>query len=472
MKHHTHISLSIILLAVALSSCSLDETLYSELGDNYLSEDAAKEKVLTSAYGYANLRSNDYFYTSGMVSGETWTQYGVIQNYFAYLVNFTWPTSHGYFESVWRTFYRAIRDANIVIANTTASSSPTDQALEAEARFIRGYSYAFLHDWFGGLPLYQSPNDDLYLAKASSDETVAFIEADLLAAAKVLPLKQSTYGRATKGAAIGILSRVYLNDRQWQKAAETAKQVIDLGVYDLYPDYTKLFLIENEGNSEMIWVNQANPSAGIAFLANILPTNFPHQSNQTLFASEVRFYDVFVNSFHPDDARRSLIITSYKSTTNGQELQLLGNNGCLPGKYELDPNCVGSSYGNDIPVLRYADILLSRAEALNEINGPTAESVQLLNQVRTRAHLAPYSIQDFASKEAFRNAIFQEREWEFFFEQRGRTDQIRHGTFITRAKARGLTNAKDYQVLFPIPQAEIDANPNLIQNTGYASTEE
>lgn len=472
MKHHIRISFFAISLAVALSSCSLDEQLYSELGDSYLFDNAAKEKVLTSAYGYANLRSNDYFYTSGMVSGETWTQYGVIQNYFAYLVNFTWPTSHGYFESVWQTFYRAIRDANIVIANTAGSSSTTDQALEAEARFIRGYSYAFLHDWFGGLPLIQSPNDDLYQTKASSDETVSFIENDLLAAAKVLPVKQSTYGKATKGAALGILARVYLNDKQWQKAAETAKQVIDLGIYDLYQDYTKLFLIENEGNSEMIWVNQANPSAGIAFLANILPTDFPHQPNQTIFASEVRLYDSFVNSFHLDDVRRSLIITSYVSTTTGQELQLLGNNGCLPGKYELDPNCVGSSYGNDIPVLRYADILLSRAEALNEVNGPTAEAVELLNQVHTRAHLAPYSVQDFSSKDAFRDAIFQEREWEFFFEQRGRTDQIRHGTFIKRARARGLINAQDYQTLFPIPQAEIDANPNLVQNPGYASTEQ
>lgn len=450
-------------------SCSLDEKLYSELGDNYLSDDAAKENVLLSAYGYANQRGNAPFYTSGMVAGETWSQYGAINSYFAPLINFTWTTEHDYWRQVWQPFYSAIRDANIIIANTTGSDNDKDRLLEAEAHFIRGYSYSYLYDWFGGLPIYQSPDDDLYQERKSAAETIAFIEQELLAAAEVLPAKQSTYGRATKGAALGILAWVYLNDKQWQKAAETAKRVIDLGVYSLYPDYSELFKVANEGNSEMIWVNQANPSYGVAYQANILPTDYPHQTNQTIYASEVYLYDNVVNSFEDNDARKSLIVTSYVSSVSHQEKQLLGVNRSIPDKYEFDVNAIGASYGTDIPVQRYADILLIRAEALNELNGPNDESLGLLNQIRNRANLANYRVQDFPTKEAFRNALFQERAWEFFFEQKSRTDQIRQGTFIDNAKKRGLSIAQDYQTLFPIPQSEIDANPNLKQNEGYAA---
>lgn len=470
------IKISIIVSAfglIALSSCNgaLDETVYSALSDDYLSSSEAKYKVLLSAYGNANQRSNPYFYTSGMVSGETWTENGSIQAYLTPLVNFNWTSSHDYFSSLWQSFYAAIRDANIVIANTSNSNDATDLQYLAEARFVRAYSYAYLHDWFGGLPLYQSPDDEAYLEKSSSEETVAFIESELLAAAEVLPVKQVTYGRATKGAALGILSWLYLNDKQWDKAAETAKKVIDLKVYDLFPDYTQLFKIENEGNQELIWVNQANNSAGIAFPANILPTDYPHLSNQTIWASRVHLYDDFVNSFADGDLRKSLIATSYISSTTGKEVKLLGTNESYPYKYELDPNAIGSSFGNDIPVLRYADILLIRAEALNESQGVNVESVDLLNRIRTRAGVSTYNQSDF-TKESFRTALFQERSWEFFFEQKSRSDQVRQGTFITNAISRGLTYAKSYQVLFPIPQKELDANPKLKQNPGYESAVE
>ena len=469
MKHNVFIYS--ILLAAVTSSCSLDEKLYSELGDNYLSNESAKEKVLLSAYGYANQRSNPLFYTSGMVAGETWSQYGAINSSFAPLLNFTWTTAHGWWGQTWRSFYTAIRDANIIIAKTEGSSTETDRQLGAEARFVRGYSYARLYDWFGGLPIYDSPDSELYQERKSAAETLAFIEADLQAAAEILPAKQSTYGRATKGAALGMLAWIYLNDKQWQKAADAAKRVIDLGVYELYPDYTELFKVANEGNKEMIWVIQANPPYGVPFQANILPTDYPHLPNQTIYASEVYLYDDLVNSFADNDRRKSLIVTSYISTVSGKEVQLLGADKSIQDKYEFDVNAIGASFGTDIPVLRYADILLIRSEALNEESGPNNESLELLNKIRIRAGLEGYKTQDLSSKDAFRDAIFKERTWEFFFEQKSRTDQIRQGTFISNARKRGITSAQEYHTLFPIPQSEIDANPNLKQNDGYVINE-
>ena len=122
--------------------------------------------------------------------------------------------------------------------------------------------------------------------------------------------------------------------------------------------------------------------------------------------------------------------------------------------------------GNDFPLLRYADILLSRAEALNETNGPNQESIDLINQVRTVAGLGSLSIADFSSKDSLRDQILRERGWEFHTEALRRQDLIRHGKFIQWAKDRGKA-ASDYMALFPIPQTEIDANENIRQNTGY-----
>lgn len=460
---------AIILLLgiVSLSSCSgaLDEKLYSQLGESYLtsSPDAIK-KVLDSAYGEADDRNNWYFYAPELTSGTVWNEYGSIEKDLTPLRIFTFTSVHPYFKNYWALEYSAIRDANIVIAHTESSTDDTYRQYNAEAKFIRALAYSRLHDWFGQVPLYLSPDDDLYQPKATSDEVVAQIEKDFLAAAEVLPVKQSTYGRATKGAALGLLSYVYLNDKQWQKAADASKQVIDLGVYALYPNFKDLFLVANEGNSELIWVNQANTSASVPYPANILPTDYPHLPTQTIYASHLHVYDWFVDSFDDNDTRKDIFIKSYTNTSN-EFIQLYGNDKTLPMKYELNADAIGENYGFDVPVQRYADILLIRAEALNELNGPSDEATALLNQIRQRAHVSTYSTSQF-TQSTFRDAIFAERFKEFFLEQKARTDQIRQGTFITKARERGY-DAKDYQTVYPIPQSELDANPNLKQNEGY-----
>jgi hypothetical protein len=122
---------------------------------------------------------------------------------------------------------------------------------------------------------------------------------------------------------------------------------------------------------------------------------------------------------------------------------------------------------NDIAEVRYADVLLARAEALNELDGPNQESIDLINLVRDRAGLPGYSLAEFPAKEDMRDALLQERGWEFYSERIRRQDLIRMGKFISSAQARGVTNAKPTHVVFPIPQAALDANPELEQNDGY-----
>ena len=195
------------------------------------------------------------------------------------------------------------------------------------------------------------------------------------------------------------------------------------------------------------------------------PPDYPREPNQGVWAARVYFFDSFIDTYDPNDARLEMFVQSYVSTSTGEEVAGYGVDQTLPLKYQFDPDAIGTATDSDIPEVRYADILLSRAEALNEINGPTQEAVDLVNQVRQRAGLSDFNLADF-DQSSLRSAILQERAWEFAYEGKSRQDQIRHGVMIERAKARGK-NAQDFHQRFPIPQREIDANPNVTQNPGY-----
>ena len=143
--------------------------------------------------------------------------------------------------------------------------------------------------------------------------------------------------------------------------------------------------------------------------------------------------------------------------------------GALPLKYPEDPSQISEMAGNDMVIYRYADVLLAQAEVLNELNGPTVEAIALVEQVRSRAHLVN-SIPTSAtvSKDAFRDFILDERGRELFVEGHRRRDLIRHGKFIEVAHKQGHEAAKDFMVLFPIPQNAIDDSKGKVkQNPGY-----
>src|SRR5690606_5644418 len=144
----------------------------------------------------------------------------------------------------------------------------------------------------------------------------------------------------------------------------------------------------------------------------------------------------FVNSMAPTDKRRSLICTSYINNNNVTVNLMNDDDNARRFKY-WDNTIVGNNGGSDVPVLRYADILLTRAEALNELAAtPPTECFTLINQVRTRAGLENLTIVNTPTKDDFRDAIFRERGWEFISEGKRREDLIRQGTFLSLAIAR------------------------------------
>lgn len=408
----------------------------------------------------------------------------------ATFANFNWNTSNNFFRNIWRNRYIAIRNANSLldqIDKVTALSADKIALLRGEATFLRAYNYVILHDLFGAVPLITSGELNLEPARATEEEFSSFIEQELTSAAAALPNTQEVYGKATKGAALTLLGRFYLKTKQWQKSADINKQVIDLGVYSLFPNVEGLFAIENEGNSELVFVF---PSISTATNSrqrwNYTPHAYPvgYNTGQVNYGAQFQLWRSFVNSFDVNDRRATeydppngkfgWILKTFVNKA-GETIDLM-NDPIIAGveklyprpvKFTPDPSAIGAAHGNDMPILRYAEVLMARAESLNELQGPNQESIDLLNMIRNRAEAPEYVLADFATKEALRDQILVERGLEFHAEGLRRSDLIRQGKFISSALSRGKTNAQAHHVLYPIPQEEMDSNPNLEQNAGY-----
>lgn len=388
---------------------------------------------------------------------------------------FSWLPTANFLSQFYTRNYTTIRDANILLsrlpdnAELTAAEKIT---MTAEARFLRGLAYYYLYGWFGPVPVITKPftssNENFNIPKTDDAQMLSLIETELSAAATDLPLTVTATGKATKGAALSVLAKFYLQTRNWAKAAATAKQVMDLNIYKLQTDYTALFDRANKTNTEMIYVYPCLAKIGFGNIwpANALPPQYPTTAFNT--ATQICMPVAFYKTFAAADKRRNLILTSYTSSTGalidlttGVEYQ---NPRSL--KYGIDPLVDERHHGDDIPLLRYADILLSRSEALVQSGGVTQEAMDLLNQIHIRAGLTPFTLADLPDKDSFLTALVRERGWEFYSEGKRREDLIRNDLFLKNATDRNLP-AKTFQTRFPFPQSEIDANKSLVQNTGY-----
>nr|WP_321408460.1 RagB/SusD family nutrient uptake outer membrane protein [uncultured Carboxylicivirga sp.] len=491
MKRTYHI-ITIFILVLSLFSCEdyLKETPPSELSpETFLATQEGVEALLNNAYvpfkfnqGFHAEVSECYEYCGDILFQ---TGGGMNKNFILHS-QFQWSASECVATSaIWNPKYRVIRNANIIIDNI---ENIVDEDLRvqylAEARFLRAASYYYLYEAYGPVPLRRTSVDDPELPRASEEEIQSFIVTELNASVDDLPFPGTElYGKATKGAALGYLTRFYMLIKDWENAAATAKRVMDLNYYELFGSYRDLFKVENEPdknseNKEMIMVSPCtNVDFGNSISACAMPPGFHYTDKIPEFeavglanwASQFRFYDSFIETFDKEkDGRFELIFDQYVNQA-GVTVDLTLNANNLRSLKYFDNTATAAQHGNDFPLLRYADILMLRAEALNELNGPTATNVALLNEVLNRAGLDDIDENDF-TKETLRDFILAERGKEFYYEGLRRTDLIRHGKLISKAIERGVTAAKDYHILYPIPQAEIDANSNISQedqNTGY-----
>ena len=420
-------------------------------------------------------------------------------------------STHAYLEGVWQAAYFGINRANTVIDRVPAidmDATRRDQIV-GEAKFLRAVHYYFLAGLFGGVPLKLEPTTSIegaILPRASAKDTWAQIQKDLTEAAAVLPASwpAADFGRATKGAALTLLAKSYMQGAatgatdaaDYAKAVTAFKTVQGLG-YSLDPNYASLFDGSNEKSPEIIWSIQNVRQAGAGgylsqWFAPITSPQIYQPGGQNQFQAERPFYD----SYNPTDIRKAgtwnTSITyngktvTWAWTSGVQTASNYGSTGPTPRKFlDLGAPANGAEEP-DFTFLRYADVLLGLAESINATSGPTAEAYAAINQVRARAKVPNLTAGLTAAQ--FRDSVFLERRYEFAMEMHGVFDNRRNWTwaksrveanmaqisalnrspFTSSVEKFNAAPIPDKWKLYPIPAHACELNPELEQNPGWS----
>ncbi|HHM20474.1 MAG TPA: RagB/SusD family nutrient uptake outer membrane protein [Bacteroidetes bacterium] len=399
------------------------------------------------------------------------------------LDNFSLDAGHVSPESVWRGYYRAIYRANLAIENIpgiAGMDGALKERLVAECRFLRACFYFNMVRWFGDLPLIDHPlqPDEYEQVRAPKEEVYALIISDLEAAIQGLPEKSgytaAETGRATRGAAKGMLAKVYLTLADFANAEKYALEVIQSGEYELFPNYTTLFQPAGENSSESLFEVQA-----AAFETGGGATQYNQvqgvRGSPNLGWGFNRPSDDLVAAYEPGDPRREATILYVGEVLPDGSAIVQDNPDMFNERYNQKawvpphPGFQENGPGN-IRILRYADVLLIAAEAANE-NGKPADALLYLNMVRTRARGQNIGIlPDITetNKDLLRQIIWHERRVELAMEQQRWFDLVRQGRAAQVMKAVGKDFTEGKHELFPVPQKEIDlGGGRIVQNPGY-----
>jgi hypothetical protein len=487
------IILTLILSAGLLVSCTELEvapTSFVTKDNFYITQDDAIASV-TAVYaslsldpGEQSLFGRNLYFLTDMASDYAAAGVSATNPQVRALSSLTHDATSDRVQVAWRQIYAGINRANVAIDNIpkTAASDVLKTRLINEAKFIRGLLYFHAVRLWGGVPIVlHEPTsiqvESLKSRRATVDEVYAQIISDLTAA-ESLP---STYaatdaGRATSGAAKAILTKVYLTRKDWPNAITKAKEVINGGYgYALFENFADLFDKTKKNGKEHIFSvqfepNQAgNGSSGSTFQSTSF-TGFTATEPADIISDVALFYDIYATG----DTRRD---ASYvKQLVNPATGTLYTFPKPLFKKYlDLNNLATPSNVAINFPIIRYADILLSLAEAINEKDGATLEAHELVNQVRRRAFAKPIATPNVTvdlvglTTAQLREAIREERKKEFVQEGQRWFDLVRWGTLVTEVKKVTAKNSvSERNNLYPIPQSERNIDPvGLPQNDGY-----
>ena len=399
--------------------------------------------------------------------------------------DYLWRPESGFCSTFYNQMLPAVTKItrNIEQIKLAPVSAPVIDQAVVELRCVRAMLAFDLYDQYGPVPIIKDPEYAMDIQKASTyqptrpskDGYVSFLETELREVAKSLPVSYdaANFGRMSKGAALTVLLKLYMHEKRWDDAVAVTRQIMDLKHYQLQPAFSDIWAPGNKGNLEIIF---ALPNVAIEggygnnWLAHVLPPSYVSKNNVPLTRwNGFRLPWAVWDSFDPKDKRREPFVRWYWNGTKMVDGRTDPNlaKGAIPMKYPENPNTTGTDDASDYVIYRYADVLLCRAEALNEVNkAPTQESIDLVNLLRARGEVPPLKLADF-DLNSFRDRILQERQWELCYEGSRRQDLIRHGKLISNALSRGKTQASEKHLLFPIPQKAINENPNLVQNPGY-----
>ncbi len=395
---------------------------------------------------------------------------------------FTVTAGEGQLESFWSGMYNNINFANQILDNVPAINM--DATLKArylaEATFIRAYDYFRLVRAFGDVPLrlhVPKTAADYNLPRTPKSTVWAQIETDLTTAASGLPATYSStdVGHVTKGAALALHAKVALYQKKWGDVVTYTNDVTALGIYQLFPNYEKMFRTENKNNVESIFEIQ-----------NMLIPNNPGASNSqysqvqmprvTEAAGGWGFNDPspsLIAEFETGDPRLAgTVIVTGTTTPEGDMIDASAPDPYYNMKsyvpFALYVSGFNQGCQQDKIVLRYADVLLMNAEANNEM-GNTAAALASLELVRARARQGNASILPAVTttdQGTLRTAIQHERRVELGMEFERHFDVIRWGLGTQLFGTLGFVASKNE--VWPIPQNEIDlSGGTLTQNPGY-----
>lgn len=454
---------------------SLATLLMTSCGDSFFDLEPASSVTIDKVYKtasdynvavigcYAKLQSQVNFYTEcceyrsdnlslGAPTAGTQDRYDID--------HFTEKPSNGILSSYWANFNNNVYRCNLLLDQIDGANFAENlkKQYKGEAMFIRALNYFNMYRIWDGVPATKhvvSAAEALKVARYSDEQMFDLIAGDLkeIVDNNYLPETYSSadMGRATSGAAKALLGKVYLTFHKWTEAKDILSQLI--GKYQLVSPIAQVFNVDNKNNNEIIFAvhfNKEIEGEGHSYWYNL--TNASDDTNQT---------SSLLNTFPTGDARKDLI--TYVQVEKNVRLM---------NKFYDTKSPTFKTVGNDQILLRYADVLLMYAEALNEIQYDASEgslALKYLNAVRQRAGISNLTVKQLPTQEKFRKGILVERQREFPYEGQRWFDLVRMG-FAKSVMAENGVEIKDYQLLFPIPQQEIEKVGDksiLWQNPGY-----
>lgn len=534
--------MALVVLIISLASCTkLKDENYSAFIQNKFTPNTADVAALVGA-GYTYWRplmlgrsNNSIFRTNEISSDEAviparpngWVDNGIYRR----MHEHRWTSDEDNSYQIWNNAYGGITSCNRVLYQIQSNLIPITTGKEAtiaELRALRASYYYALCDFFGGVPIvdkFDVPSG--FLPQQSTRAQVyAFIVKELTESLPNLSKAntQATYGKFNYWAATALLAKVYLNANvyigtpAYAQCIAACNEIIASNVYTLEANQKTIFLDANEGSRETIFAipfdEKFTTDGGDAFTLHMETLQPENQATYNFKNSPwggICATPQFVSTFDPEDNRlkdnyvqgqqytaSGAVLLGTIGASNGKPLiyinELPGVNqsdevhGFRLGKFEFKPGAL-VGMNNDFPLLRYADVLMMKAECLLR-TGDAAGAAALVTQVRQRSfsnnpskatvtgsQLLQGSVYNYGLRNHLTSTVeggadiqygrfLDELGWEFNTEGRRRQDMIRFGIFTKKSWLSHSPNG-DYRTLLPIPRAELAKNPNIKQNPGY-----
>ena len=473
-------------IGVVIFACSddfIDVAAEDANSDDFFNTEADYQSALIAAYDplqstYINVMLGEIASDNTLAGGESPVDVPGIQE----IDDMIHTPINQQLRDIWGWMYGGVNRANYIMEFQDKIDFPGKNEVLAQTRFLRAYYYFELVKWFGDVPLAVDVRlqfgDQFDIPRTPKAEVYAQIEADLIFAADNLPYVQGQQGRITKGAAEALLGKVYLFQDKFSEAATVLQSVINNGPYDLLADYSTMFENDNENNIESVFEVQYTDLEGAGFgclqcsEGNVaVGFNGIRNYNGPLFESGFSFnvptqeaYDAFEDG----DARRDIAILNIDqwaedtgaTFSTGNEHTGFFNRKYISRQGDSNIGDANLTNPNNYRAIRFADVLLMAAEALNRGNIDDGLAQMYLNRVRNRAGLG----NNMSTGSTLTNAIYNERRVELVGEGHHFFDLVRTGR--AASEIPGFQAGK--HELFPIPAIEIQlAGNQWEQNPGY-----